>query len=152
MFGRNINELIDYTNEPYQVKIDLADWKKHQHELVSLIFPAVHLRTRQLKEKQIKMFQKYRHNVLERELPPGSKVMIEDPLYIKNPTTRPKELSKYIGPYYVIRRSLHGPYLLRDKTGETYERPVPISHMKIITRSPSKIKESDENEYAVDYS
>ena len=92
MFARNINELIDYTNYPISTNnINLNDWKEHQMQLISIIFPATALRSKRIQQKRIDMFNKYRKSVLSHELPPGSKVMIKDPQYIKNPSVRPKE-------------------------------------------------------------
>jgi hypothetical protein len=150
MFGRNINELIDYTNYPISTShINLDDWKQHQEEIISIIFPAIALRSRKVQQKRIDMFNKYRKSILNRELPPGSKVMIRDPEYIKNPSSRPKDEPRYIGPYYIHHRSLHGPYYLKDRSGAIYDRPVPIDQMKIIYRKP--IEEDHDDIYQLDY-
>ena len=131
MFGRKMNELVDYTNEAAPEHIDLDNWKRHQEEVLSLIFPAVHLRSRRIQDKYIHVLHKYKKNILEHDLAPGTCVMILDPTYIKSPGTRPKEHARYLGPYYVVKRSLHGPYVLRDATGEIYDRQVPIDQMKV---------------------
>ena len=151
MFGRNINELIDYTNYPISTKINLNDWQKHQEELISLIFPAITLRSKKVQQKRINMLAKYRRSILERELPPGSQVMILDPKYIKNPHTRPKDEAKYIGPFFIQHRSIHGPYHLRDRAGVMYDRPVNIDQMKIIHRQPMKDEGEDDDVYQMDY-
>ena len=152
MFGRTMNEFIDYTNEQHYTKLKMNDWKKHQDELLSLIFPAVQLRVKHIQEKYIKMFQKHKKYLLEHDLPAGTKVMIRDPEYIKSPETRPKDESRFIGPYFIVKRTLHGPYVLKDKTGMIYERVVPIDQMKIITMKPHQIDyEADSDLYHMDY-
>ena len=151
MFGRNINELIDYTNYPINNHIDLNNWKQHQLQLISIIFPATTLRSKRIQQKHIDMFNKYRKAILARELPPGSQVMIKDPEYIKNPSSRPKDEARYIGPYYVHHRSIHGPYHLVDRAGVTYERPVHIDQMKVIYRKDVRNPEDENNIYQMDY-
>ena len=67
----------------------------------------------------------------------------------------------YIGPYTVVKRTLHGPYLLRDDTGAIYHRHVPIDQMKVvytnnfIDNTQPLYKENDDDDesdvYVVDY-
>jgi hypothetical protein len=37
--------------------------------------------------------------------------------YLKSPGNRPKTQPRYIGPYYIVRRSLHGNYTVKDEKG-----------------------------------
>ena len=81
--------------------------------------------------------------------------MIKDPLYLLNPSLRPTAEPLFIGPYSIVRRTLYGPYILRDDTGEIYPRQVPIDQMKVLY-TPSQIAPeerigADSNVYEVDY-
>jgi hypothetical protein len=53
-------------------------------------------------------------------------VHIADPKYIKG-SPRPREAQRNIGPWRVLKRLLHGPYILVDQTGE--RRVVPIDQI-----------------------
>jgi hypothetical protein len=152
MFARNMNEFIDYTHEQSPTQINLDNWKEFQNKVLSLIFPAIHLRSRRIQQKYIDKLHKYKKGLLEHDLAPGTQVMIKDPTYIKSPHTRPKSNPRYLGPYYIVNRSLHGPYTLRDETGEIYERKVPIDQMKIIKRKNWNIDYQNKDDiYHVDY-
>ena len=151
MFGRKMNELIDYINETTPTKVDYENWKEYQEKVLSLIFPAVHLRSKRIQQKYIDKLQKYKRQLLEHDLAPGTCVYIKDPTFIKNPSTRPKSNPRYLGPYYIVRRSLHGPYVLRDETGDVYERQVPLDQMKVTKAAKWHIKYHDKDDvYQID--
>ena len=64
----------------------------------------------------------------------------------------------FIGPYTVVRRTLHDPYLLRDHTGAIYPRHVPVDQRKVVFSNDKYThltSMSDEGEvddvYEVDY-
>ena len=150
MFGRSVNEFIDYTNEKAPTHVDLDDWKTHQERILSIIFPAIHPRARRVQRKYIEHLHKYKQSILEHDLPAGTRVMILDPAYIKS--VRPKDVNPYIGPFYVVRRTLHGPYVLRDEAGEIYQRHVPIDQMKVTNRKRRHIDyDLDKDVYHVDF-
>ena len=50
MFNRRMNELIDYTGTEIKPMTD-ANWKKHQEEVIALVFPAI-------EDRQLKMTKK----------------------------------------------------------------------------------------------
>ncbi len=150
MFGRNVNEFIDYTKEDAPEHVDLDDWKTQQERILSVIFPAIHLRARQVQQKYINHLHQYKQSILEHDLPAGTRVMILDPQYIKS--VRPKHINPYIGPYYVVRRTLHGPYVLRDETGDVYQRHVPLDQIKVTQKKRHHINyDLDKDVYHVDY-
>ncbi len=88
------------------------------------------------------------------ELVPGTVVLIKDPEYLLHPSIRPSTEPQWIGPYTVIRRTLYGPYILRDDTGDTYSRQVNFDQMKVVYSPhhiPSHRQKEEDNTYQVDY-
>ena len=154
MFGRVLNELRDYSVEPYK-PVDLVEWKAHQEKVVSLIYPAINERVQGKQEVVRKKVDAMRKKIIKDELGAGAIVMIKDPVYLLNPSTRPSTEASYIGPYTVVRRTLYGPYILRDDTGEIYARQVPIDQMKVLYTpsqiAPEEQKNGDSDIYEVDY-
>lgn len=153
MFGRAMNELKDYTTQPH-APVSLSDWKEHQEKIVSLVFPSVSARIAKKQEKMRNKLDALRKKVTSEELSPGTVVMIKDPLYLLHPSTRPTSQPEWIGPYTIVRRTLYGPYLLRDDTGDMYHRQVNLDQMKVLFRAdmvPSHRQHDDENTYEVDY-
>ncbi len=158
-----MNELRDYTQpdeekvKPY-TPVDIQAWKEHQEKVVSLIFPSINERVKGKQEEMRKKVDELRKKIVKGELMPGAVVMIKDPSYLLNPSTRPSKEPTFIGPYTVVRRTLHGPYLLRDDTGTIYPRHVPIDQMKVVysnekyTNKTGESGVSDESDvYEVDY-
>ena len=154
MFGRRLNELCDYSVTPYQ-PIDMNEWKAHQDKVVSLIYPAINDKVKGVQAAYIKRLDTTRKKVIKDELVPGSIVQIKDPLYLINPSMKPYKEPTYIGPYTIIRRSLYGPYILRDDTGQIYGRQVPIDQMKIIYSpnaiAPEEKADAKNDIFEVDY-
>jgi transposase InsO family protein len=148
MFARRANELCDYTQQP-PLTIDMDDWRRTQEELLSVIYPATALRHQQVEEKYIGKLNDMRKRVMQRELPPGTKVMIKNPLYLGNPAARPKDAPRYDGPYFVVRRALNGPYVIRDSNQELYERRVPIDQLKVVALPGGAIEEHKEDEWPI---
>jgi hypothetical protein len=132
MFGRAPNTLKSYTADAVTgLPTDLADWKKHQEEVVSLILPAVSKRINDEQAKYRARLDKTRAQLTTLDIPKGSSVMIKDPKYLLNPGMRPSHEPMYIGPYTVVRQSKYGPYVLRDETGELLDRNVPLDQIKV---------------------
>jgi len=149
-----LNEVRDYSMEPFK-PIDMNEWKEHQEKVVSLIYPAINERVKGKQEVYRKKVDALRKKIIKDELVPGSLVMIKDPVYLLNPSTRPTGEPIFIGPYSIVRRTLYGPYILRDDTGEIYPRRVPIDQMKLLY-TPSQIAPEekiggDSDIYEVDY-
>ena len=149
MYGRQPNDIRDYTNDPVR-EFDYDDWKQHQERVVSLILPAIDDRILGKQSDIRKKIDKIRKHVVKDELLPGTLVMIKDPLYLLQPHVRPTVEPPFIGPYTVVKRTLHGPYVLRDDTGEVYKRQVPIDQMKILYSARDKQPDIEEG-YDIDY-
>jgi transposase InsO family protein len=158
MFGRQMNELKDYTQQPI-MPVNMNEWKEHQDKVMSLIFPAIHQRIKGKQEEMRKKLDKMRKKVIADELVPGTVVMIKDPQYLLHPSVRPSTQPMWIGPYTIVRRTLYGPYILRTDTGELYPRQVNIDQMKIVfspqhlqtDTEKEKEEEGADNTYEVDY-
>ena len=152
MFGRTMNEFSDYTHtEQADQKVALDNWKQHQEEVLSLIYPQIELRAKKIQEEYRKKLEQIRKNILLRDLPPGTQVMILDEKYLKG-VPRPNTEPKYIGKYVIVRREVNGPYVVKDMDGEVLARKVPIDQMKVLFR-PGLIPamQDDEDVYVVDY-
>jgi hypothetical protein len=103
-----------------------------------------------------KQMDAVRKKVVKDELLPGTIVQIKDPLYLLNPSMRPSSEPMYIGPYTIVRRTLYGPYILRDDTGDIYHRQVNIDQMKVVYSPKHLPAAADDNNddgdmYEVDY-
>lgn len=136
MFGRNLNELKDYSSDnPNRISLD--DWKQHQEKILSLIYPAISDRIRSGKDKLIRSLDKQRRILLPDALPNGSTVMIRDPIRTN------KFEPKYLGPYTIIRRARNGAYVLKDATGDLLDRHVPVDQIKLISKTTRKLDEEN---------
>ena len=153
MFGRKLNEMKDYTAEPH-LPVNMDEWQQHQQKVLSLIFPSVSDRIRGKQSEMRKKLDAIRKKITSDELIPGTVVMIKDPLYLLHPSLRPTKEPQWIGPYTIVRRTLYGPYMLRDDTGDMYPRQVNYDQMKVVY-SPKDIPadgSTDEDDtYEVDY-
>ena len=150
MYGRKLNEMRDYTHEP-SLPIGQNEWEAHQEKIVSIIYPALNKRINEKKSKQRVALDAMRKKLVKDELLEGSIVMILDPLYIANPSTRPVTMPKFIGPFTVLRRTLNGPYSLRDSTDALYARLVNIDQMKVLFRAPPKQDHNAEPAFQASY-
>lgn len=144
MFGRKMNEMKDYTKTPAE-PVSVESWKEHQDKVVALIYPSIVSRVGQKAAVKRKQLDKLRKNIVKKQLPRGTLVMILDPQYIEQPQLRPATEPLYIGPYSVVQRTLHGPYQLRDTDGSVYPRRVPLDQMKVLFKpdSTGKSKQKD---------
>jgi len=149
-FARKMNEFSDYTHIKLdERKVNKEDWKKHQDEVLSLIYPQIVLRAKKVQKKFAEKLEKMRRNIFTRDLPPGTQVMILDEKYLKAP--KPKTEPKYIGKYTIVKREVNGPYVIKDIRGNLYHRKVPIDQMKVLFR-PGTIPamEDDKDVWIVD--
>jgi hypothetical protein len=129
----------------------VEEWVKHQDKLVSLILPAVHDRVMSKQNAMRVKLDKLRKNVIRGELLPGTLVLAKDPQWLLNPSVRPATQPLYVGPYTIVKRTLHGPYLLRDDTGAMCARQIPIDQLKVI-HTPQADDSADQSDgYEVDY-
>ena len=133
MFGRTLNEMKDYTQSAdHPMPINLDDWRSHQEKIVSLIYPVVSERINKGKDRMIQTLNKHRRMIIPSALPTGSVVMLNDPLRAN------KFEPKYVGPYTIVRRAHNGAYVLRDQTGDIFDRHVPADQLKLLTKAARK--------------
>ena len=151
MFTRRMNEFKDYTQvEVADQRVSLDNWKKHQEEVLALIYPQIELRARGVQQQYRDRLMKIRKNILTRDLPPGTQVMILDEKYLKG-TPKPNTEPKYVGKYVIVRREVNGPYVVKDMTGAVLARKIPIDQIKILFR-PGLLPamQDDSDVYVVD--
>jgi transposase InsO family protein len=133
LFGRRPNDLVDYTQlKPKPIGID--EWKEHQDRLISIIYPAIKLRQKNIQEKRVKFYNNLRAKVMLEDLPPKTQVMIQNPELLGG--SKNKNKPKFLGPYTIVQRTRQGPYLLQDLMGNRYNRLVPIEQIKPLRTLP----------------
>jgi transposase InsO family protein len=143
MYGRTFNEFKDYTGE-HVVPLDLNTWKHRQQQVLSLIYPAISDKIMVAKNKMVERLNQYRRQLKENSIPAGAIVMLIDPLYLNDPSKKPKWEPKYIGPYTVVRRARNGAYVLKDMTGDILDRRVPADQLKLVKRQLKSPPEKSE--------
>ena len=149
MYGRRANEMVNYTGVRVE-PITEENWRRHQEEVVALVYPAIEDMQLKMNERTRKKFMEKRQNILTADLPNGMEVYIRDPKYTKD-SPRPRQEQHNIGPWRIVRRHFNGPYLLQDATGEL--RTVPIDQL-IFTRSNRRvahIRRPDDDDEAESY-
>ena len=132
MFGREPNAAINYEFDDEGHLKDVDVWKKHQEEVFSLVFPAVTNRRNEEQKKSRARVDKLRRHITDESLPTGTVVMIKDAKYLLDPSKKPSTAPTYVGPYSVVRRTAHGPYVLNDDRGVQLQRVVPLDQMKVL--------------------
>jgi hypothetical protein len=125
MLNRQPNEFINYTGTRVE-PLTTENWKQHQFEVTSLVFPALEERQLKLTARTKAKFEATRKKLLTADLPAGMEVYIRAPAYLKG-EPRPREAQRNLGPYYIVKRDYNGPYVLRDGTGSL--RKVPIDQI-----------------------
>jgi hypothetical protein len=144
MFGRTLNEMKDYTQSAdHPLPINLNDWKSHQEKIISLVYPVISERINKGQDKMVQTLNKHRRTIIPSALPTGSVVMLNDPLRAN------KFEPKYVGPYTIVRRAHNGGYVLRDLTGDIFDRHVTADQLKLLTKASRK-KDIDEPIYEVE--
>ena len=132
MFGRAANSPINYEFDEEGMLKDVAEWKRHQEEVFSLIFPAVSTRRGHEQSKSRTRVDQLRRFITDESLPAGTVVMLKDPAYALDPSKRPSTAPPYVGPYVIVRRTAHGPYVVNDDRGIKVDRLVPLDQMKVL--------------------
>jgi len=131
MFNRQPNAAKRYELDiNHDEPCDYDEWKKHQLEVLSLVFPAINKRIDTQQQKYRAYLDQIRAKLIAKELSVGVRVMIKDPRYLLQPGMKPSSAPKYVGPYTVVRKTKYGTYILRDMKGELLERSVPIDQIK----------------------
>ena len=132
MFGRIANSATNYELDEDGLLRDVKAWKQHQEEVYALIFPAVSTRRKQEQGKSRARVDKLRRNIVDDSLPAGTVVYVKDTEYAVDRSKKPTTAPDYVGPYTVVRRTAHGPYILDDDRGVRLQRLVPLDQMKVI--------------------
>jgi len=131
MFGRMANAARDYTTDPVtDLPINIESWQKHQNDIVSLIYPAIADRAGKHQAAYRSQLDKNRRKLIYDSLIPGTVVMIKDPKFLLAP--RPSAEPAWIGPYTIVRRTSHGPYIVKDELGVDVNRTIPVDHMFVL--------------------
>jgi hypothetical protein len=133
--------LKDYSSTPFTY-IDLDNWKTYQEKLLSVIYPAINDSVIDKKNQMVARLNKHRKQLLSTAFPNGAVVMLVDE------TRSNKFEPKYVGPYFITRRSHHGQYVLRDTSGDILDRHVPADKLKLVSRKPRACDTKD-NVYEV---
>jgi transposase InsO family protein len=144
MFGRSANSPTNYEFDEHGLLVDVKDWQRHQEEMLSLIFPAVSTRRGSEQSKSRQRVDKLRRNIVDESLPVGTVVYIKNPDYAVDRSKKPTTAPDYIGPYTVVRRTAHGPYILNDDTGVRVKRVIPLDQMKVLYTPDEKPFGADE--------
>lgn len=135
-FNRNMFSLIDNTTDP-PTKIDINNYKEYQIKLIKLVFPEIYERAMAIRNNYAQRKDTHRH-VIQEDLLPGTIVMLQDPQYINNPSTKPNSEPKFIGPYTIVKRIGKGGYVLQHADGSMEPQPRSIEHLRILF-TPSQI-------------
>ena len=150
-FNREMFNYIDNTTNP-PTKITMDNYKAYQDKLLTLVFPAIQAKIKDIKQSYANKINSQRKLLYEEALKPGSIVMMKDPKYLeKSASIRPSHEPKYIGTYTVVRRENDGGYILKDKLGIERKHAVSIENLKVLfhadnlpTREPEKSYEVEE--------
>jgi transposase InsO family protein len=146
MYGRAANAATNYEFDEQGMLKDVDEWKKRQEEVLALVYPAVASRRGHEQSKSRAKVDKLRRNITDESLPQGTVVMLKDPAYLLDPSKRPSSAPPYIGPYTVVRRTAHGPYVVNDDRGVRLDRLVPLDQMKVLYSPEDAPAEADEDE------
>jgi hypothetical protein len=144
MFNRTPRELRDYTAGDPAPPVSLDRWKEYQDKVLSVIYPAIYLKIKGVRQKQIDHWKKTRRIVSPTALPPGSLVTIKDLL------RSDKMAPRYVGRYMVVQQTQSGNYVLRQEDGKLLDRHVPIDQIKVINRGDSDTSASSDDVYEVE--
>lgn len=148
MFGRAPNMPADYTHTVIATPTDINNahitWRQHQQQLISLIFPAINKRVTAAQQKYIDRLNTTR-NIITHSLPPGTRVMLKDPAYILDKSIKPGREPTYMGAYTIVRRLPTGPYIVKDDTDVTIDRPIPLDQMRVLPARPAPTHSADDS-------
>ena len=150
MFGRNAHQLTALKrDEGKQEEFNVETWKQFQKKLLSIIYPSIHKRILNQKEKMVQQIDGS-HSIItltERSFPIGSQVMSLDP------RRSDKREPHYVGPYLIKSKDANGNYILQDVSDDSIiDRAVPPDQLKL--KAPPSIgrseDENDNNIYVVE--
>jgi hypothetical protein len=125
VFNRPANIYENYTGSRSQM-LTTDQLIQRNDLLTQLLFPAIRESSKSHDNQLIDDF-KLSHRTLEKGYPRGAMVMkLID-------VGKNKMEPRYEGPFKIISKSNKGTYQLLDSTGALYPRPVPPSHLKLIS-------------------
>lgn len=150
MFGRVPNITSEYMTKGMELDVNSEEWRRHQEQIISLIYPSIELRARQYSQDTIDYLNKIRAPLIIDNLPPGTVVMVRDPETVNKNASQRTLLKAPFLPlrYTVVKRERDGAYLLRDELGAIYPRLVPVNHLKAL--STRRGVEEDTGRFIVD--
>jgi hypothetical protein len=106
----------------------MESWKKHQEQLIELVYPSVKTRVSEVRKRARKSFKAH-HRLIKQPFPIGSIVMVY------NLPRSSKTDPIYIGPCKVIHVNRNQSYTVVDNAKKIIPK-VPISHLKLVSPSP----------------
>jgi hypothetical protein len=144
MFGRDLYDLyshpdggeVSYTKEKLPDLEEAKLWKDHCEKILALLYPAIELRTKHIKEEMIQKLSEIRKRIIQDRLPLGTHVLLLDPKYLGDKGK--KKLTKTISPYLddsvyeIIKQNTDGSYKVKNEKGLELARSVPIWQMKVL--------------------
>ena len=152
MFNRRFNLIHDLTRPDVVIEVDRTkkSWQRFQHEVTSLVYPAVELRAAGVQADYIKYLDKTRQHILTKALPAGTVVVLKDPRYLKG-AHKPPLQARYLGnKFIVVERTSNGAYTLRGAAdGVLLDRRVTLDQMKVVKGPRFNQEEDDDTIYLV---
>jgi hypothetical protein len=133
MFARTVNLLTDYSKEIIEYDPTSIAWKKHIEKVVSLIYPAVELRARGVREEYIQHLDELRHAQLKTVLLPETPVRILEASHMSGGVKQKLGTPRFsTQTYFIIGRLPSGAYKVRDENGVEHPRSFAIQHLKVL--------------------
>jgi hypothetical protein len=112
--------------------------------MTEVVFPANATRTSAYTKKMFDDFAE-RTNILANDFPPGALVM-------RRVNPRESKMSPvWDGPFFIIRRTRGGPYLLRDSLNNQLIEKVPAARLKLISYEGAPSPDTFEVEAILDH-
>jgi hypothetical protein len=144
MFARELHGFNEFSTEKEAMSIQ--QWKDYQKKVMSIIYPAINLRVREVKEKMIESVDQS-HRVL-----PADSFPVDAVVMLKDPKKQDKREPHYVGPYRILEKDRNGNCVLKEdfQDGATLDRHVPPDQLKLLsthkTEQPSR---ADDDIYIV---
>ncbi len=141
MFGREAHNLTSLKQEHNREEMSIDKWKHFQKKLLSIVYPSIHKRVINQKEKMINQIDGSHHIMSStKSFPVGAQVMRLDP------RRSDKREPHYVGPYLIKAIDINGNYTLQDVSDDSLiDRAVPPDQLKL-KAPPSVGRESDDNQ------
>ena len=127
MYARQVNlnpnpEKVNLNGRP---PLTVEQLEKRVEYMNSIVFPALQERTKLLAAEYAKQMDKRRYILPE--------IGFDAPVMVRLPEGRQSKLAPlYAGPYFVVKRTQAGNYILKDETNELLHREYTPSELKIV--------------------